>query len=190
MKKNEKVLSLVMVIALIVSITGISIGFASMSSTLNVSGVSTMTPASWKIKFDNLSNPQINGDASIVVAPTISGDTHLGNYNIKLTKPGDSVVYTFDVKNTGSIDAKLSTYTFSKPSIVAVTEADQKIVEDNLIYTLTYNDGSAVTLGDELKKGEVKTLKLTVAYSSAATEIPSDVVNINDMDVTFVYTQK
>lgn len=190
MKRNEKILQLVMVIALIISITGISIGFASMSSSLNVSGVSEMTPASWKIKFDNLSSPQIVGDALVVTAPTITGDTHLGDYNIKLTKPGDSVVYTFDVINSGSIDAKLSTFNFTKPNVVALDENEKKMVEDNLIYTLTYNDGSSITLGDELLKGESKKLKLTVSYSMAATEIPINIVNINDMDITFVYTQK
>lgn len=190
MKKNEKIIQLVMVIALVVSITGISVGFAAMSTTLSVSGVTEMAPASWKIKFENLSNPTLTGSATVVTAPVITGDTHIGDYSVRLTRPGDSVTYTFDVTNSGSIDAELSSFTFATPSIVATLPADQTIVQNNLVYSLTYNDGSSIAVNDELKAGQSKKLKLFISYPSTAEQIPSDTVNINDMDVTFIYSQK
>ena len=54
MKNNKNILYAIVALALLVSVIGISVGFASMSSSLNVNGVTTMAPASWKIKFTNL----------------------------------------------------------------------------------------------------------------------------------------
>ena len=194
MKENKKTLYVLVVIALVLSIVGISIGFATMSTELTINGSATVVPASWKIKFQNLS--KVTGDdANIITAPQITSDTHIGNYAVKLSKPGDKVVYKFQVANTGSLDAELSSYTFATPTITgtgAAAAADAQIVTDNLVYTLTYNDGAktAVQVGDDLDKEDSKELVLTVAYADDATELPADEVSITGMDVTFVYSQK
>ena len=193
MKENKKTLYSFVALSLVLSVIGISVGFAAMSTELNLNGSASVTPATWKIKFNNLSSPTIDGGATVVTAPTITSDTHIGNYEVELTKPGDSVVYTFDIANTGSIDAELNTYTFATPTITgtgASAASDETIVRNNLIYTLTYADGSAINVNDTLDKGATKSLKLTVAYNATATDLPTAKVTISDMDVTFVYGQK
>ena len=193
MKENRKALYSFVALALVLSIVGISVGFAAMSTELRINGSANVVPASWKIKFSNLSAPTISGAATVTTAPTIQSDTHIGNYEVELSKPGDSVVYTFDVVNDGSIDAELSTYTFATPTITgtgATADADATIVQSNLVYTLTYADGTAIQQGDELANGETKSLKLTVGYSSTAETLPTNAVEIGGMDVTFVYGQK
>ena len=194
MKENKKILYVLVVIALVLSIVGISIGFAAMSTELTINGTATVVPASWKIKFQNLS--KVTGeDANIISAPQITSDTHIGNYSVKLSKPGDKVVYKFEVANTGSLDAELTSYTFATPTITGTSTnaaADAQIVSDNLVYTLTYNDAShtPIQVGDDLDKEDAKELLLTVAYNEAATELPENEVSITGMDVTFVYGQK
>ena len=92
----------------------------------------------------------------------------------------------------GSLNAKLTAYTFATPTITGTgtnAAADAQIVEDNLIYTLTYSDGTAIGVNDTLNAGESKTLKLTVAYDSAADALPEAEVDITGMDVTFTYSQ-
>ena len=193
MKDNRKVLYVLVALALILSVAGISVGFASMSTELDIKGQAEVVPASWKIQFENMSEATITGDAEVVTAPTISSATHITKYDIKLTKPGDSVTYTFDVANRGTMDAELTSYTFATPVITGTgtnATADAQIVEDNLVYTLTYANGTAINVNDSLNKDEVKTLKLTVAYKADATELPEDEVDITGMDVTFVYGQK
>ena len=193
MKENKKTLYSFVALSLVLSVIGISVGFAAMSTELNLNGSASVTPATWKIKFNNLSSPTIEGNASVVTAPTITSDTHIGNYEVQLTKPGDSVVYTFDVVNSGSIDAELSTYNFAAPTITgegAQASADEAIVRNNLVYTLTYADGSAINVNDTLDRGTTKSLKLTVGYSATATDLPANAVTISGMDVTFVYGQK
>ena len=64
------------------------------------------------------------------------------------------------------------------------------IVKDNLVYTLTYDDGTTVQKGDELAQGATTTLKLVVGYNENASVLPTNAVSISNMDVTFVYGQK
>ena len=194
MKNNRKVLYGLVALALMLSVVGISVGFASMSSTLTIKGTTTVVPASWKIKFTNLQQASITGSADVVTAPQITSDTHIGNYAVKLTKPGDSVVYTFDVENEGTLDATLDTYTFATPTITGTgdaADADATIVRNNLVYTLTYADDTAISTGATLAKdGGKASFKLTISYPATATELPAATVNITDMDITFVYGQK
>ena len=193
MKDNRKVLYVLVALALVLSVAGISVGFASMSQELTIEGQTEIIPATWKIKFDNMSTASLTGAASVKDAPEITGGTHIGKYDFVLTKPGDSVVYTFDVVNEGTIDAELSSYTFATPTITGkgdTAATDAQIVKDNLVYKLTYSDDTAINANDTLNKGQSKTLKLTVSYPSTATQIPTAEVDITGMDVTFVYTQK
>ncbi len=193
MKGNTKFIYGVVAIAFLLSVAGISIGFAAMSSTLTVSGQAEVVPASWKIKFKELSSATIAGAAEVVTAPQIVSDTHIGDYDIKLSKPGDSVTYTFKVANEGTIDAELSSYTFATPTFTgtgATASADETIVRNNLVYSLTYSDGTAVQVNDELAKETSKTLKLTVGYDANATDLPTAKVDISGMDITFTYSQK
>ncbi len=193
MKNNTKFLYGIVAVAFLLSVIGISVGFASMSSSLDVKGQAEVVPASWKIKFKDLSSATINGSATVVTAPQIESDTHIGDYDVTLSMPGDSVVYTFKVANNGTIDAELSDYTFATPTITGTGDtaaADAAIVSSNLVYTLTYADGTAIQKNDELLKNTEKTLKLTVAYDANATELPTSQVDISDMDITFTYSQK
>ena len=193
MKEGKKTLYYFIALSLVLSVVGISVGFAAMSTQLNVNGTANVVPATWKVKFSNLSSPTVEGDAEVVQAPVIESDTHIGNYEVKLTKPGDSVEYTFDVVNEGSIDAELSTYTFNTPTITGTGDKatqDAEIVRNNLVYTLTYADGSAINTNDELNKEVTKSLKLTIGYKNDATDLPAKEVSVSNMDVTFVYEQK
>lgn len=194
MKDNKKMLYVLVVIALVLSVVGISIGFASMSTELDISGQASVVPASWKIKFQGLT--KVSGDDSLIItAPQITGDTHIGNYSLKLTKPGDEVVYRFSITNLGTLNAELTTYTFATPVITGTgenAEADAAIVSENLVYTLTYNDSAKtpVKVGDLLNKNDSVELLLTVGYKASADELPEESVSITGMDVTFVYGQK
>lgn len=193
MKDNRKALYYFVALALVLSVVGISVGFAAMSTELRVTGTANVVPASWKIKFTNLSNPTIVGTAQVTKAPTIQSDTHIGNYEVQLSKPGDTVTYTFDVVNNGTIDAELSTYTFETPTITGTgttAAADATIVKNNLVYTLTYADGTSIQQGDTLAKDQTASLKLTVGYDKEANTLPTNSVSISNMDITFVYGQQ
>ncbi len=194
MKDNKKILYGLVALALVLSVAGISIGFAAMSTDLTINGSAEVVPASWDIKFKDLSSPTITGDAEVTTAPTITSDTHIGNYAVKLTKPGDSVTYTFKVANDGTIDAKLTDFIKATPTFTgtgATASADATIIQNNFVYTVTYSDDTAITKDtDELDAESYKTVKLVVGYKADATELPTNTVTISGLDVTFTYGQK
>lgn len=194
MKDNKKTLYILVAFALILSIVGISIGFAAMSQNLTISGTAEVVPATWKIKFANLSSATVAGDAEVTTPPTIQGDTHIGNFAVKLTAPGDSVTYTFDVVNDGTIDAKLTSLVKATPTFTASGTAnasnDTTVVQNNLVYDLTYSDGTTIADDDELDAHDSVTLKLVVGYNTNATTLPKDKVSVTGMDITLTYGQK
>ncbi|MBQ9024064.1 MAG: hypothetical protein IJ105_02445 [Bacilli bacterium] len=110
---NRKTVILILLGIVIVSI---SIAYASLATNLNIGGTISSPSANWDIHF-------INFSSSSTPANTTSGQTNTGeiksvstsgtsinNLKAELKKPGDSIVYTFDIKNFGNIDAKLTSF--------------------------------------------------------------------------------
>lgn len=192
---NDKNFKTIMTVAVIAIIAVVGVGFAAFSTDLKISGKGTVKASSWKIRFDNISAANLTGTATEVTAPTLTtDDTHIENYDVTFTTPGDSVSYTFDVKNEGTFDAKISSIVIGTPSCTGTgTNATQDAnnVCKNLTYTLTYDDGSPIAQNDTLTSGQTKGLKLTLTYNSAVTasELPSNDVAISDLDATIVYSQ-
>lgn len=188
--KTDRKIKYIVVMALIVAVLGISVAFAAMNQTLNINGVANFNPATWNVKFADLSSPLINGNATVTVAPTLT-ETRIGDFVVNFSKPGDFVTYTFSVKNDGTMNASLSTFTMADPSCVGSSEVtgvnDASIVCSNLNYTLTYEDGSIINNGDSLPSGSEKRLRLTIGYNG--TKLPSASVNIRGLDISFIYTQ-
>ena len=169
---------IVSIFILIIAVIGLSIAYAAMSEILSITGTAKMNSADWNIKFENLSVEK-TGDATFVL-PTLS-DTSLLDYEVNLTKPGDSVTFIFDVTNNGNIDAVLGTVTKGKPECNGVgsnATSDSKTVCNNLIYSLKYEDGSDVKVGDTLDKKEVSKMKLQLVYNSDASVLPNDDVTV------------
>lgn len=187
---KEKITGVIALAALVVAVIGVSIAFAAMSQTLTINGTATVSPA-FSVKFANLAAPTLVGTATVTTAPTLTA-THIGNYAVKLMQKNDSVTYTFDIKNTGTINAKLSTLTKATPtctgSATDTTQAasDATTVCSNLTYTLTYTTGgTAVAANDTLASGETKNVTLKISYNSDT--LPIDDVNVANLDLTLVY---
>ena len=187
---NSSVKSLVLVV-LIVAICGLSIAYALLSTTLSISGSTNVSAASWKIKFSNLTGSSTGG-ASYTL-PTFS-DTSLSDYEIILTKPGDSVTFSFDIVNDGSIGAAITSFVKNTPTCSGVAGSstateDAPLVCNNITYSFTYTDGTVVGLNDTLAAGETKSVKLSLTYNSNASSLPSNDVAISNLDITIIYGQ-
>ncbi len=104
-EKERKVKALSLV-ALIIAVLGLTLAFAALSQTLTINGTASVNAAEWDIHFENLSEPTITGSAIVNNVPTFTG-TEITDFDVSLTKPGDSVTYEFDIVNNGTIDAKL-----------------------------------------------------------------------------------
>ena len=149
--------------------------YALLQSTLNIGGTGKIGGMDWDIHFENLSEPPtITGKAGATVKEF---KATLFKFAVELYQPLDAVEYTFDVVNEGSLDASLG-------SIVLIGEEEL----NDITYTLTDQDGNSLKIGDVLKSGEKKNLKLVVSYDDV-----NSITNSNDIDseigVTLVYVQ-
>lgn len=188
-KRSIRVISL---LVLILGVMGITVAFSALQTTLEIKGTASMTTATWNVKFANLGTVSLTGDASVTTAPTLI-DTLIGNYSVVITKPGDSITYTFDVTNVGTLDAKIGTYAkAASPTCTGTSateaEADATLVCSNLTYTLTYTVGGAtVAQNDTITAGETKNMTLTLSYGGSS--LPTDDVNITGLDISMVFVE-
>lgn len=194
MKKQGFAVMIGVAIVAIVALVGI--GFAAFSTNLTIDGAGTVKASSWKIKFADLASAELTGTAKETTAPTISNnDTHIGDYDVTFSTPGDSVTYKFDVVNNGTFDAKITSLVVPTPSCTGSGEnatTDANKVSKYLSYTLTYDDSTPVAENDTLAKGETKHLVLTLSYSADVTvsELPTNDVTISNLGITLLYSQK
>lgn len=150
----------------IIIILFISIGFAYLSTTLNISGITNIKSNNWNIYYDNIQ--YIRGQEFELVSPTTSGtNTTNISYTINLLEPGDVYKFNVDIVNGGTIDAMVKVVTDT-----ALTEEQEKYAS----YYVTYNDGISVEDYQLLPHGETDTLSVMVAYKKDITEeeLPSE----------------
>ena len=99
---------------LIVGLVSMTVAYAALSTSLNISGTANVASATWDIRFENYSTLTGTGNTN-VDAPQVtaalanSSTTKLSNVDVTLSKPGDKLVYQFDIVNNGTIDAKKAT---------------------------------------------------------------------------------
>ena len=125
--KNKKVGIIsggVLVLALVAMI---GIVYAAYSQTLNINGDATVKANSWNIHFANLSDVELKGEAKEITKPTIKNNsTTIGDYSVLLSKPGDSIGYTFDIVNDGTFNAILDVIKIPTPTCTGTGESAEE----------------------------------------------------------------
>lgn len=210
--EKERKIKILSLVALIVAVLGLTVAFAALSQTLTINGTASVNAAEWDIHFANLSEPVIEGDATST-KPTLSG-TSITGYAATVTKPGDSVVYEFDIVNAGTVDAIISEvnkptkyfkcvevaqvsndescepYDFNKDGYI--NASDTLEYYEMINYGLYYVDtGKEVKKNDVLNVGDTKRVKLVVEYNYDADELPKNNFTIVDETnpITIEYVQ-
>lgn len=174
----------------ITAVLCLTIYYLMISTNLIIKGYNTVDKPSWDIHFENL-REKTHGTATVIRSPIIDKkNTHIGDYEISLRKPGDYVIYTFNVVNKGNLNAKLKH--IMRLDLKCKSEYnikdDERIVCENLKYTLKNADGSDFVVGHELRKNEQITLQLKLEYTG--NELPQKRVNIKGLDIILLYNQK
>lgn len=193
MGSNENRVRNVVLGVLAVSLIGLTVAYAQLTQRLNINGTAKSKSNTWDIHFENLKstvtgNAVLSQDNPLTIvsnSTTISGS--VGN----LSLPGDSIVYTFDIANKGTISAQLSADPIiSTPECSSNDATGATVVCENVIYTLTYADGSKIKTGDILEKGEKKAAKLTLSLKNSMSAVPSAEVDITNIATVLNYNQK
>lgn len=196
--EKERGAKIIAIVALLIAVVGLTVGYAAYSSTLTINGTATVDPASWKVNFDYKNGTTsltgtTTGHATETTAPTLA-DTTISGFDVTLKAPGDSVTYNFLIKNSGTLNAKLSNFTMGTLTCApnasgSISQEDATKLCGELTYTLTYADGSTITTGTTLDAGNSKELVLKLEWPSASTLSVSDDVKVTIGTTTFVYQQ-
>lgn len=154
---NKKRIKVLVVVVLLMAVVGLTIAFASLSTSLNIKGSAYLNAAKWGIKFENLSDPEIEGTATTVGTAKIEETKSAGitGINVGLSTPGDKVTYTVDLVNEGTINAKIDNI-----EKTVLTEEQQKY----LIFKVTDESNNEISDGKILSSGETKKLTITIEY--------------------------
>ena len=127
---------------IIVLLLLISIGFAYLSTTLNIAGSSIVHGNKWEVIWDNTSVDVISGSVT-ADTPTIDNNKTTVSYDITLNSPGDYYEFSVDAFNNGTIDAMVDTISFE------YKENNSNVTLPNCIkHTVKYADGTNITSKD------------------------------------------
>ena len=185
MEKERRTKALVVVVLLVV-IADLTVAFAALSTTLNINGTAYLDAAKWGIRFENLSSPTKIGSATTTGTAKIEETkaAEITGMNVSLSIPGDKVVYTVDLVNEGTINAKID-----KIEKTELTSEQQKY----LIFKVTDKNGREVSEGDILSAGETRNLTITIEFIKDLTkeDLPTSTSTISlSSKLNFVQTDE
>ena len=153
----------------VIIIVSISIAYAALATSLSISGTVNSPRVNWDVHFNNFSDETpVNISTGVpntgeIKSVSTSG-TAIENLKAELKKPGDLIVYAFDIKNFGSLDAKLNSFTsnitcstncnHATYSIVCLNSSNVQIQQNDVLapngvynctLTLKYKDNATIT---------------------------------------------
>lgn len=207
MEKQRKV-KLGIIVALIVAVIGVGIGFASTSlSQLDISTTASVNPQ-WNVEFitDNTNNLVYHG-ATIISKPTLT-TTAIKDLNVEFDANGGAVAYFFKVKNKGSINAKVGEIITSDPVCsggnneegnTAVCNGFTMSLEHTDYFSgdvgstsgesedpvFTVNSSKVVKAGDTLDAGSTDYMKLIIKLNNVN---PYSKTYISNLNTSVIYT--
>ena len=191
-EKNEKKREwwlIIFLLFLVIVLSVITVTYTFNAKIIDIVGFTGVyREASWKVDFDNI---RLDRMGSIYVQDVSASNTSIKDFDITFIKPGDAFTIKMDVVNNGTIDAKLETF---KVSDVRCTYDTGLSADDYcskyVDYYIRYLDGSNIKKDDVLKAGESKTIIFKMEYSEVSPILYDDVINIDGMNINFVYVQK
>ena len=173
MKRNNKnylLLTFLLVLLLI------GIGYAYLTSNLSITGATSVSSNTWDIHFANLS---INENSVAATTPaSIDGNNTSISYAITLDKPGDFYEFTVDIVNTGTLPGIIDL-----ASISGIPTNYENIIE----YSIKYENGNPVSIGDILNSNSSKQIVVKTSYKKDISN--SELITSNlDLNLTLNMT--
>lgn len=179
--KSERKKRTITLSILIITVLAISVGFAAYSATLKINSSMIVNPdnSRFKVLFSSSANaletnavkanPSNMGDDATIdntTVPTIEGLT------AKFTQPGESVTYTFYVRNEGGYVSYLNSISFrgikcipgEGTSDALANRACNSITTTISVGNITTNETITDITGETLVPGETKQVTVTIAY--------------------------
>ena len=208
---NNRKLMYSMLIFVLIGIATMTIAYATLSTTLRITGSAEFEDASWSFVLEELpvldswevprenysGNVITYGKAKLVNKPTILG-TSINNYKMSFSQIGDNMYLEYVLKNTGEVPAIIEDIIYSDTRITAENQDEIDLIYDNFnyyvwFYPLYEEDGELVDgeyFSDPsqfiLCPGEMVGVEIYAGYDWEAPRVPYGGATISNMNVDFV----
>lgn len=201
MEKNRNA-QVIAIVALVVAVLGLSVGFASFSNVLNIQSSANVKPDSSTLNVDFSSSidsvtvaeitPTATPNSIVTTNATIdnSADPTISNLSATFTEPGQSVVYKFYAYNAGELNAYLKSIVYANVAGSNATKVCtakegttdalvQKACENILVKVKVGNEletatGKASITGHSLAKKTGEMITVTLEYAAGAERTDGD----------------
>ncbi len=193
---NSRKIKLIIIACLCLVVLGLSIGYALLSTRLNITGTAKVPASTWDVVFltDEIQTTK-TGMAKCNIG-TIEG-TSISGMSVEFTKPGDACTFSIPVKNNGNISAKLVDVTGKSSNLTFVGKgstalSDQELLQSNVVYEVNYgttqiNGNTDFSSIDLLKSNNQVTVTLRVTFNHSAEDIPKNPVTLGGLDRGFIF---
>ena len=173
---DRKMLYMILGIILL-SVFSLTIVYAALSVTLNITGSTQITASNWDI---HLENPEVKSGSVSSAVPTISGNNL--SFTVNLATPGEYYEFTVDVVNDGTIDAMID-------SVVKTPELTN-VQAKYLKYEVSYQNNESISTKQTLKSGTSTPIKVRIEYRTdlSSSDLPSTTTNLS-LKLTLLYVQ-
>jgi hypothetical protein len=216
MEKQRK-MKIMSIVALLLAICALTLGYAAFSTTLNISSSASVSPKSsdFRIEFSDDVNPM--GDEFVFLAPNCYNGAKADNnatlfsdsidyVSAKFTQVGQYVEYHFYIGNFGKYDAYLKSINLNNLVGLNVakkclaTTSDETKATDSLVQAAcdgielelkidgeTYNINHGDLAGVLLEKGNVVPIKLIIRYKEGS-QLADGPFNATFGNISFTYS--
>ena len=192
MKEHKNIY--ILLIALCIGVVGLSIGYAALSTQLTITtNKITISAQTWKVAFNNgtvnaITSSTSNTGFSCGVATV--DDSSVSIAESLLSKPGDKCTYALTIKNTGSIDARLSNIVSKNPAGVSCTGTGSSFTCGNITYKVTTDkEGQNLLATNGIIKATTGTLPVYLFAEYTGNSVSADAANQAGAGFTFTYSQ-
>ena len=167
---------------LIMLLLGISLGYALLTSNLNILGVANILNPTWDIHFENV---QVKSGSVTAPTPAIDSNQTTVSYSVTLNTPGDFYEFTVDAVNAGTIDGMITEIS-STLNNVEITNNLPPALE----YSIKYDDGIELAKNQLLASGKSVKYKVRVGYKTDINpeDLPDTEETLN-LTLTVTYQQ-
>ena len=205
--EKQRQIKILSIVALVLAISAMTLGFAAFSTTLNISSSASVTPSSadFAVKFSTSQTSLVtdavapsskttgitttNGTIVNSVSPTLS------NLSASFNSPGQYVEYTVYARNEGAYTAYLNNINYlGDKTCIASSGTTESLVQSacnsiNIKVTIgstTYDDTTPIS-SHTLAKGAGETVKIRLEYAENGTPVDGS-FKITFPSISLVYS--
>ena len=185
-----------LIVALLAVVLVMAVGYAAFAQSLTINSTATIQESTdgkqnWKVAFEKNTDAKVESPGATGSTPTGSisfTNDYLAVIDAQFDAPGDNIVYTFTVKNDGSIKATLTQPTISLTTAEGTDtdETDTGVKFNQMTFTVSSLGQTTLAPGEKTTFTVTATLDQSANLSGVNQEAGNNSASIN---VNFIANQ-